>query len=1801
MSSGNATSSSQPIEFLNPARKWRLGHKGQLKNVDVSGVVNISGELYSDNTTTGTLIVQKQSIFNGTTYRELDTDLSYINENGAIGLAKNSLPKQNDYTSKQLITNSSSASYKGQVLPNGLPKSLARAPEIGRTMVVGMTGYYGSSDDGIVWDISGERSLDNLRHVIWVKEHNQFVMVGDSGYVAVSSDSKVIDASAVIPDVNVLYSIAYSHNLNLYVLAGADSTTKGFYCHSTDGLVWGSKIYPDITGFPIEVSTSIIWVPEIKRFVSVGASFPNNGFTRNPFYAASKDGIVWDISGLIPTNQTGSQLMSVSWSRELGRISAVGLQGFYASGRMDDNDIYWDSSGNIVGIDKFNEVIWASHLQRFIAVATDGIKGKYYSSLDGAIWDISGDLPTPGVSVCWQEDLGSLLLCDSVGSVFYTDPKYRFQTTKNLFEDVTLNNMTVTADASFQANVDISGRLTTNTFTVNKDVSFNANVDISDNLNINGNIVGTGTASFGTITTTGRIHGPEILIIDPAEIGTGEGLVIIKGSLQVDGTNTVINSLTLDISDHRILLASNANNVFQTHGAGLEVSGGVFFTYEDGGVLDDYWEANVGISAGVMYTTLLTADTIDTEHVNIAQELYVGGDASFNQDVEITGTLYGSKLIMTGDSSFNGKLNVSDTLHAMGDAKFDQKVDISENLFVNGDVSFQRGLDVSGKLFATSMVTTSLKVVGDVSFINGINIEQITGDISFERNVDISENLYVNGDVSFQRNVDVSGKLVPTDLRVIRGASFEEFVDVSNLRVGNLFPRADGTNGSLAYSTSSTILGNMVCGYMGSSQEDNEVGFKHRHLIGSNQYSIKQNSSGKTEINGASNQGIHFNISDVTHARLSVAGNFGIGMLNPLSKFVVTGDSSFNGGVDISDNLNVGGDTSLNNNLIVGGDTSLNHFVDISNLRVGDGYGRNNGSASDNTNSSSQTLLGNMLCGYVGFDQFVGIKHRNLTSNNQYALIQNGAGSTLINAANGQNMNFNINNTVKMRLTSDGNFGVGLLNPNSRLEVLGDTSLNGNVDISDELYVNGDVSFQRNLDVSGDIVARSIGVQQLIAVDASYTNIDVANDLNVGNETRFTKKVYFADFLDASNLMVGPVGTGPTTYQGIKHREVGSNLGYAVAQNAVGRTVVNALSPQPIEFRQSALLMGVFKAGLFGIGTAFPSHELEVVGDCLLHNDVDISNELIVGGNTTLNNNVDISENLYVNGDVSFQRNLDVSGRLLIDNVDVLAFRDEFAVLNGKTNIVVAVGIDNTTTHSIAYSYDLGVTWTPATSSLGIFSDTGTGGQGIHYNGSIWVAVGRGTNSIAYSKDGINWTGVGSSIFLHSGRAVKYDSKNTKWIATGQGGNTFAQSYDGILWEGLGNNSQVDGKVMALDFNSTMYVACGEGTRQLAYSSDLITWTSVVPSPYQRGRGVVWTGRNWVTSGSKGTGTGTIFHSDDGITWVESLNASNLSQASATVLATVGNAVACNGSVVVVVGKGINRMAYSTDFGVSFTGVTGGLTSDGYSIEWCGTHWVAGGNGNQIVRSIDGITWTSASGTIPISPWSIAWNRSIYGTLANISEQLSVVSATTSPTDISYSNVDISTKLIVDGTSDLKGTTTLHSNLLTSGAAVKIPITYNMFAVAKGAGLTDSLTSVHETWHDASADGYTVQITPMSANSAIKIEFKVAYVCGRNSGQRISFRVKNNLGAVIFTDELLGMDIGIPFNSVYSGVYVDTTGYSGAVTYHLEYNLENNQNNNIVAPSGIVGSNSSYITQPGLLTITTPRDNIMMLQELYIP
>ena len=58
------------------------------------------------------------------------------------------------------------------------------------------------------------------------------------------------------------------------------------------------------------------------------------------------------------------------------------------------------------------------------------------------------------------------------------------------------------------------------------------------------------------LNMTGTLSGPATFTIDPAAVGDNTGTVVIKGSLQVDGTTTTVNSATLAIDDKNIELGS---------------------------------------------------------------------------------------------------------------------------------------------------------------------------------------------------------------------------------------------------------------------------------------------------------------------------------------------------------------------------------------------------------------------------------------------------------------------------------------------------------------------------------------------------------------------------------------------------------------------------------------------------------------------------------------------------------------------------------------------------------------------------------------------------------------------------------------------------------------------------------------------------------------------------------------------------------------------------------------------------------------------------------------------------------------------------------------------------------------------------------------------------------------------------------------------------------------------------------------------------------------------------------------------
>ncbi len=316
----------------------------------------------------------------------------------------------------------------------------------------------------------------------------------------------------------------------------------------------------------------------------------------------------------------------------------------------------------------------------------------------------------------------------------------------------------------------------------------------------------------------------------------------------------------------------------------------------------------------------------------------------------------------------------------------------------------------------------------------------------------------------------------------------------------------------------------------------------------------------------------------------------------------------------------------------------------------------------------------------------------------------------------------------------------------------------------------------------------------------------------------------------------------------------------------------------------------------------------------------------------------------------------------------------------------VAVG-EGGGTNSIAYSTD-GIVWNPASASA---SDIFSTAYGVAWNGSIWVAVGTGLNTIANSTDGINWTNSYNStdIFYTSGNGIAWNG--SIWVAVGAGVNTIAYSTDGINWNGVSN--LFFGNSIA--WNGSIWVAVGQGTNSIAYSSDGINWNGVSNSITKlsaSGNGIAWNGSLWVAVGA-GT-SGIIAYSRDGINWngvTNSVSSIFVGVASTTL---VPNTITPPNPVIVALAfipsPGGSTISYSTIFysndGVNWNpayGVTGTIFSSwGSGVAWNGSMWVAVGAGvNTIAYSINGKYWLPSNNSTYIFSTSgndIAWNGSIW-------------------------------------------------------------------------------------------------------------------------------------------------------------------------------------------------------------------------------
>jgi len=314
--------------------------------------------------------------------------------------------------------------------------------------------------------------------------------------------------------------------------------------------------------------------------------------------------------------------------------------------------------------------------------------------------------------------------------------------------------------------------------------------------------------------------------------------------------------------------------------------------------------------------------------------------------------------------------------------------------------------------------------------------------------------------------------------------------------------------------------------------------------------------------------------------------------------------------------------------------------------------------------------------------------------------------------------------------------------------------------------------------------------------------------------------------------------------------------------------------------------------------------------------------------------------------------------------------------------------------YTIAYSYD-GITFTGIVNSNSIFS---TFGNKICWNGKLWSITGAGTNSLAYSYDGIIWNAVSTLNFGVSGFGILWDGH--KFIACSLSTlNTLAYSYDAINWTGLGtsvfDNSCYDialnnVRTNSITFPKSMTIAVGlptvDGETKISYSYNGIDWNNALSANLLITTcvSIGCNGKMWVVGGNKGTKLYNLIYSYDGIMWYgnNSINYKQLGLSSINCIKWLNNKWIAGISE----SNAYISIAYSYD-GITWISIidSKNIIEEIYDIAWNGSIYVAGGyviNTSQtyIIYSNDGIIWNQITGfnDNTVIVSRIIWNNSIF-------------------------------------------------------------------------------------------------------------------------------------------------------------------------------------------------------------------------------
>ena len=741
-----------------------------------------------------------------------------------------------------------------------------------------------------------------------------------------------------------------------------------------------------------------------------------------------------------------------------------------------------------------------------------------------------------------------------------------------------LDDLVVTGVSTFSANIDANGNLDVDGQTdldvlnVAELATFSANIVANGDLDVDGhtelddvNISGVATATALHLgaegsairVTSDSITGPSSITIDPAGVGDNTGTVFIAGNLQVDGTQTTINSTTVNIDDKNIQVATGAANDAAADGGGITVNSGEgnkTFQFEATG---DNWGAseNLNLASSKEYkinnTSVLNATTL--------------GGAVVNSSLTNVGTLTG--LTVSGNASVEGDVDLgnatTDTITATGrfDSDLVPSTDDARDL---GTSTLQwRNLHLDGTANIDALVADTADI--NAGTIDGATIGANSASSGAFTTVTASSNVTVSGDTSLEGNVDLGNAtsdtitatgrfdsdLVPStddardlgtsslqwrNLFIDGTANIDSLVaDTADIDGGSIDGTAIGANSaSTGAFTSVTASGNITV--TGDLDVDGHTDLDNVSISGVTTHASGVTFSGAIDANSTATFATAV-VEDLTNNRVVIAGAGGeleddgnltfdgstlaVGVAldvdghTDLDDLIVAGVSTFSANIDANGNLDVDGRTDLDD-LIVAGVSTFSANIDANgNLDV-DGH-----TELDDVNVSGIATIASLKLA-SGSTVVAILDEDNLGSASDTALATQQSIKTYIdNQLTGSDLDFqgDSGGTLSIDLDSETLTIAGTTN---EIETSGSGNtltigLPDNVTLGGDLTVNGndikgnggttaitistaDVTIAGDLTVTGNDIKGSGGTA--ITMDGS-NNVAVTGDLTVtGNDIK---------------------------------------------------------------------------------------------------------------------------------------------------------------------------------------------------------------------------------------------------------------------------------------------------------------------------------------------------------------------------------------------------------------------------------------------------------------------------------------------------------------------------------------------------------------------------------------------------------------------------------------------------------------------------------------------------------------------------